>query len=74
MHTLYLYVTIQVYLVITIMTQTMRNRHPQLIDDLTKRKHSILRPFCSGFAHTLVFFFLILISRGIYLEAKALVS
>lgn len=62
------------YLVIITVTQTTRTRHPQLTDDLMKRKRSILRPFCSGFAHTLDFFFLILISRGIDLEAKALVS
>ena len=40
----------------------------------SERSHSNLRPFCSGIAHALVSFFLILISKGIGSEAKTLVS
>lgn len=62
------------YLAMTAATQAMRNRHPQIRDDPTERRRSILRPFCSGVAHASVSFFLTSISRGIYLEAKTLVS
>lgn len=51
------------YLATTTVAQTRRNRHPQIGDNLTKGSHQILRPISSGIIHTLVPFFLILISR-----------